>query len=155
VLRRPPVHKAQNRNVLLLAGKACNKLPAYGRKKACNPAGPRPVMMTVIFLQGCRARVQYVQFGDLPLQLIVERALFISISKFARSLVTCHCSLVSCHCSLVSCHCSLVSCHCSLINVSPRTTTTRTTTTRTTTTKQNLDPRCTYVQTRVKSSNGR
>jgi hypothetical protein len=30
-----------------------------------------------------------------------------------------------------------------LINVSPRTTTT--------TTKQNLDPRCTYVQTRVKS----
>jgi hypothetical protein len=33
------VHKAQNRNVLLLAGKAYNKLPAYGRKKACNPAG--------------------------------------------------------------------------------------------------------------------
>jgi hypothetical protein len=32
-----------------------------------------------------------------------------------------------------------------LINVSPRTTTTTTTTT-----KQNLDPRCTYVQTRVK-----
>jgi hypothetical protein len=110
------------------------------------------------------ARVQYVQFGDLPLQLIAERALFISMAKFARSLVTCHCSLVSCHCSLVSCHCSLVSCHCSLvschcslvschcslvschcslINVSPRTTTT-------TTTKQNLDPRCTYVQTRVK-----
>jgi hypothetical protein len=70
------------------------------------------------------------------------------------SLVSCHCSLVSCHCSLVSCHCSLVSCHCSLINVSPRTrTTTRTRTTRTTrtTTKQYLDPRCTYVQTRVKS----
>jgi hypothetical protein len=126
-----------------------------------------------------------VQFGDLPLQLIAERALFISMAKFARSLVTCHCSLVSCHCSLVSCHCSLVSCqcslvschcslvschcslvschcslvschcslvcchcslvscHCSLINVSPRTTTT---------TKQNLDPRCTYVQTRVKMS---
>jgi hypothetical protein len=32
-----------------------------------------------------------------------------------------------------------------LINVSPRTTTT-------TTTKQNLDPRCTYVQTRVKKA---
>jgi hypothetical protein len=110
------VHKAQNRNVLLLAGKACNKLPAYGRKKACNPAGLRPVIKTVIFLQGCRARVQYVQFGDLPLQLIAERALFISMAKFARSLVTCHCSLVSCHCSLVSCHCSLVSCHCSLVS---------------------------------------
>jgi hypothetical protein len=36
------VHKAQNRNVLLLAGKACNKLPAYGRKKPRNPAGLRP-----------------------------------------------------------------------------------------------------------------
>jgi hypothetical protein len=104
-----------------------------------------------------------VQFGDLPLQLIAEHALFISMAKFARSLVTCHCSLVSCHCSLVSCHCSLVSCHCSLvschcslvschcslvschcslINVSPRTTRT--------TTKQNLDPRFSYVQTRVK-----
>jgi hypothetical protein len=51
------VHKAQNRNVLLLAGKACNKLPAYGRKKAWNPAGLRPVINTVIFLQGCRARL--------------------------------------------------------------------------------------------------
>jgi hypothetical protein len=30
------------------------------------------------------ARVQYVQFGDLPLQLIAERALFISMAKFAR-----------------------------------------------------------------------
>jgi hypothetical protein len=37
----------------------------------------------------------------------------------------------------------------SLINVSPRTTT------RTTTTKQNLDPRCTYVQTRVKNKTRR
>jgi hypothetical protein len=31
------------------------------------------------------ARVQYVQFGDLPLQLIVERELFISMAKFARA----------------------------------------------------------------------
>jgi hypothetical protein len=51
---------AQNRNVLLFAGKfagkACNKLPAYGHKKACNPAGLRPVINTVIFLQGCRCK---------------------------------------------------------------------------------------------------
>jgi hypothetical protein len=28
---------SKSQNVLLLAGKACNKLPAYGRRKACNP----------------------------------------------------------------------------------------------------------------------
>jgi hypothetical protein len=44
-------------NVLLIAGKACNKLPAYGRKKACIPAGLWPVFKTVIYLQGCRARL--------------------------------------------------------------------------------------------------
>jgi hypothetical protein len=62
------VHKAQNRNVLLLAGKACNKLPAYGRKKACNYAGR--LLMLQYFCkaagarlpgkaagQGCRARL--------------------------------------------------------------------------------------------------
>jgi hypothetical protein len=49
--------QGSKRNVLLLAGKACNKLPAYGRKKACNPAGLLPVIKTVIFLQGCRARL--------------------------------------------------------------------------------------------------
>jgi hypothetical protein len=82
------VHKAQNRNVLLLAGKACNKLPA----------GPT-VIKTVIFLQGCRARLHgkgsicavwlpataadcgartfhkhgeiRAQFGDLPLQFSI------------------------------------------------------------------------------------
>jgi hypothetical protein len=32
------VHKAQNRNVLLIAWKNCKKQPAYGRSKACNPA---------------------------------------------------------------------------------------------------------------------
>jgi hypothetical protein len=42
---------------IVSAGKACKKLPAYGRKKACNPAGLRPVIKTVIFLQGCRARL--------------------------------------------------------------------------------------------------
>jgi hypothetical protein len=42
---------------IAIAGKACKKLPAYGRKKACNPAGLRPVIKTVIFLQGCRARL--------------------------------------------------------------------------------------------------
>jgi hypothetical protein len=55
--RYQSVHKAQNRNVLLIAGKACNKLPAYGRKKACNSTGLRPVIKTVIFLQGCQARL--------------------------------------------------------------------------------------------------
>jgi hypothetical protein len=47
-------------NVLLTAGKACNKLPAYGRKKASNPAGLRPVIKTVgskAAGQGCRARL--------------------------------------------------------------------------------------------------
>jgi hypothetical protein len=39
-------------NVLLITGKACNKR----RKKACNPAGLRPVIKTVIFLQGCRGQ---------------------------------------------------------------------------------------------------
>jgi hypothetical protein len=67
-------------NVLLIAGKACNKLPAYGRRKACNPAGLRPVINTNISgrLPGKAemARVQYAQFGDLPLQLIAERAQF-------------------------------------------------------------------------------
>jgi hypothetical protein len=29
---------------IVIAGKACKKLPAYGRKKACNPAGLRPVI---------------------------------------------------------------------------------------------------------------
>jgi hypothetical protein len=135
---------------------------------------------TRLIISSVLTRVQKaISIGTL--QLIAERALFISMhvdlanfamrmAKFARSLVTCHCSLVSCHCSLVSCHCSLVSCRCSLVScqatavwypatVSPRTTTrstTRTTTTRTTTrttTKQNLDPRCTYVQTRVKIIN--
>jgi hypothetical protein len=43
----PFVHKAQSRNVVLIAGKACNILLAYGRKKACNPAGLRPVIKTV------------------------------------------------------------------------------------------------------------
>jgi hypothetical protein len=42
---------------IAIAGKECKKLPAYGRKKACNPAGLRPVIKTVIFLQGCRARL--------------------------------------------------------------------------------------------------
>jgi hypothetical protein len=42
---------------IAIAGKACKKLPAYGRKKACYPAGLRPVIKTVIFLQGCRARL--------------------------------------------------------------------------------------------------
>jgi hypothetical protein len=42
---------------IVIAGKTCKKLPAYGRKKACNPAGLRPVIKTVIFLQGCRARL--------------------------------------------------------------------------------------------------
>jgi hypothetical protein len=61
---------------IAIAGKACKKLPAYGRKKACNPAGQRPVIKTNISArmpgkaaglrllgkaagQGCRARVQY------------------------------------------------------------------------------------------------
>jgi hypothetical protein len=61
---------------IAIAGKACKKLPAYGRKKACNPAGQRPVIKTNISArmpgkaaglrllgkaagQGCMARVQY------------------------------------------------------------------------------------------------
>jgi hypothetical protein len=98
-------------------------LPAYGRLlrlyNICKAAG-----------QGCMAmaRVQYAQFGDLPLQLIAEQALFIILVVHLLStehkvtnfiiVVTGQqppraCSLVSCYSSLVSCHCSLVSRHCS------------------------------------------
>jgi hypothetical protein len=58
-------YKVQNFNVLLIAGKACNKLPAYGRKKACNPAGLRLIKgcnMSAMLPgkaagQGCRERL--------------------------------------------------------------------------------------------------
>jgi hypothetical protein len=32
-------------------------MPAYGRKKACNSAGLRPVIKLLIILQGCHARL--------------------------------------------------------------------------------------------------
>jgi hypothetical protein len=65
------VHKAQNRNVLLIAGKTSNKLPTGLRpekgcnaacrpttvRNACNSAGLRPVIKFVTFLQGCRERL--------------------------------------------------------------------------------------------------
>jgi hypothetical protein len=61
------VHKGSNHNVFFaIAGKlelnlrpSAGKsmqccMPSYGRKKACNSAGLRPVIKLVIFLQGCR-----------------------------------------------------------------------------------------------------
>jgi hypothetical protein len=32
-------------------------MPYYGRKKACNSSGLRPVIKLVIFMKGCRARL--------------------------------------------------------------------------------------------------
>jgi hypothetical protein len=72
---------------VLIAGKASNKLPANSRKKACNPAGLSYGRLLRLYNfckaagQGCMAMasVQYAQFGDLPLQLIAEHALFIKV----------------------------------------------------------------------------
>jgi hypothetical protein len=125
-------------------------------KNKFKPVRTAAFIRTVIFMQGwlarlpgkaaeqgCRAWLHgngaIWQFGDLPLQLIAERARAVwwpftkpHCGAHARSLVTCRAVWWPATAAYWS----------FLINVStPRTTTT---------TKQNLDPRCTYVQTRVK-----
>jgi hypothetical protein len=90
------VHKAQNRNVLLLAGKACNKCrPTAVRKLAILSAYGR--LLRLIFLQGCRARLH--DKGAICAVWWPATAADCGARTFhkhgeicARSLVTCHCS---------------------------------------------------------------
>jgi hypothetical protein len=51
------VHKAQNRNVLLIAGKTCNKLPTFGQKK---DAMLLPAYGRKKCLQYCRPTAVYI-----------------------------------------------------------------------------------------------
>jgi hypothetical protein len=136
---------------IVSAGKACKKLPAYGRKKACNPAGLRPVIKTVIFLQGCRARLlgKAAEQGcraRLPGKAAWQGC---NMHRYRGRSPYCSGRIPNCSGRIPNCSGRIPNCNgripnCmharSLINVSaPRPTRTRTTT------KQCLDPRSTYV----------
>jgi hypothetical protein len=60
---------------IVIAGKACKKLPAYGRKKACNPAGLRPVIN-----RGCHSRCTWTA----PTEIEFRCRTMISVSAYLK-----------------------------------------------------------------------
>jgi hypothetical protein len=136
------VHKVQNRNVLLIAGKTCNKLPTFGRKK---DAMLLPAYGRNKCLQVCRPTAGYkvCNFsarlpGKAGGQGCQTRLPDKSAEEGFRTSVP---DKTACNSAIWWKHGEIGRKWSILTNVSPR---------RRRTTKQNLDPRCTYQPTQAK-----
>jgi hypothetical protein len=155
-----------------LQGKHAKKLPAYGRKKTCNPACLRPVIKTVIFLQGCGKGCRVRLHGKGAICTIIEaghRTAVAGSPYCSGRIPNCSGRIPNCNGRIPNCSGRIPNCSGRILNCSGRIpncsgripncngkipncmharsliNVSPTTTTTTTTTKQNLDPRCTYV----------